>query len=91
MFIEDCSPYFADFGVIAQGGDRQSLVLLDAPEHDVLGGRATSSAYAMTYTTASFPELSHGDQVRLGDTESSVIAVNKQSDGVIGIATLQRT
>ena len=95
-FQEDLTPYFADFGLVANYGDLQTLVILDEPDREVLSGRVTSTEYLMTYPTASFPGLAHGDQVsivRVNGTRSdeyNVIAVNKQSDGVISIATLTR-
>lgn len=95
-FAEDISPYFADFGLVANYGDLQTLVILDEPDREILNGRVTSTEYSMTYPTAAFKALAHGDQVSITRAdgtradEYNVIAVNKQSDGTISIATLAR-
>lgn len=91
MLVEDLSAFFADFSVVAQYGTLSGPVLLDAPEHDVLNGMATTRAYSMTYQAAQFSGLQHGDQIKIGDKNYSVIAVNSQDDGALRVATLQRS
>lgn len=97
MFAEDLTPFFntAEFAEIAQFGDLTAPVLFDEPDHDVLSGRGTSTAYSIEFATDAFRELTHGSQVtmltgRHAGENFTVIVVNKQSDGATSIAPLQR-
>jgi len=90
MFAEDRAAFFEDFGIVAQARGKRALVLLDAPDRDALSGRVTSTQYAMTFDADSFPDITHGDSVRIGETNYSVISVNNLDDGAFRVATLQR-
>lgn len=89
-FTEDLTPFFSDFVKTAQVNDRSAPVILSEPDHEVLNGRAISTDYQMTFRTADFPDLAHGDQVLIGTDNYMVIVVTKESDGAVSLATLQR-
>ena len=91
MLTENTAAFLADFGVIAQVGTRHAAVLLDAPDANILGDRAQSTAYQMTFRAIDFPDLTHADTLLVAGNQYEVIIISSIDDGVFKHATLQRT
>jgi hypothetical protein len=89
-FQEDLTPFFSDFTVTAQVDDRSASVILSEPDQEVLNGRVVSTHYTMTFRTVDFPDLDYGDQVVIGTVNYNVQVVNKEGDGAVSMAILQR-
>lgn len=89
MFPEVTSLFLADFGVPATFGSAIAQVILDAPGEDVLGSRAISTAYRMTFATADLPGLVYGSTIVVDGATYKVKDVMPIDDGVFSTASLQ--
>ena len=69
------------FGRVATFGARTAVVLLDAPDQDVLSGRAMSREYAMRYRAADLSGLSAGSVVTVDGSTYTVREVRRIGDG----------
>lgn len=90
MFAESIASYLADFGVPAVWGAKSATVLLDKADEDVLGGRAQSTTYDITYSAADFIGLNHGDSLTVAGVGYQVQTVSQIDDGVFNRARLYR-
>jgi len=88
---EDLTLYFADFGVEAVAGDARARVLRWAPDSDIMAQRVQTTGHAITYITADFPDLAHGDLIAVEGEEFEVQTVSNIDDGATRVAELQRT
>jgi hypothetical protein len=68
MFPEDPSSFMADFGSPVIFGSQTTMALFDRPDHDVLSGRAQSTAYCIEYPSKDLIGLARGDVVLIGIT-----------------------
>ncbi len=91
MFVESLDAFLADFGVIAELGSMRATVVLDAPDANVLGDRAQSTAYAIVFKASDLAGLNHGDAIVVDGKDYSVITVSNIDDGAFKRAALQRT
>lgn len=96
-FAEDMSVFFsaAEFAVVATFtpfGDAPltANVMLDQPDEDILGGRASSTEYQMTLPTAVFPGIARGLKVQIAGAEYTVREVRQMGDGAIKTVTLSK-
>lgn len=96
-FTEDLSVFFnaAEFAVQAiftPTGEAPltANVMLDRPDEDVLGGRASSTEYAMTLPASKFPGIARGMAVVIAGASYTVREVRVLSDGAIKTVTLSK-
>lgn len=96
-FTEDLSVFFnaAEFAVSATftpTGEAPitASVMLDRPDEDVLGGRASSTEYQMTLPTATFPGIARGMAVVIAGEAYQVREVRVLADGAIKTVTLSK-
>jgi hypothetical protein len=68
MFPEDPSSFMADFGSPVIFGTQTTMALFDQPDHDVMSGRAQSTAYCIEYPSKDLVGLARGDVVLIGIT-----------------------
>jgi hypothetical protein len=68
MFPEDTSSFMADLGSPVIFGTQATMALFDRSDHDVLGGRAQSTAYSIEYASKDLIGLARGDVVLIGIT-----------------------
>ena len=78
-----------EFGRVATFGARTAVVLLDAPDDDVLGGRALSREYAMRYRAADLPGLVREAALTIDGSTYAVREVRRLGDGAVCVADLQ--
>lgn len=97
-FQETLSTFLADFAATASSGSLTTPAIFDAPDHSVLGGRATSKEYAITYQTGQLGAIGYNSVVTLTNTENGlydgqykVLTVNSIDDGQFERATLEKT
>ena len=90
MFVEDLTPYFADFGVTAVSGANTASVLLDMPDQAILGDMQLTTEYAITYRTGDLPGLKHGDAITVASVAYTVREVTAQDDGKTMHANLKK-
>jgi hypothetical protein len=70
MFPEDPSSFMADFGSPVIFGSQTTMALFDRPDHDVLSGRAQSTAYCIEYPSKDLVGLARGDVVLSGSRQA---------------------
>lgn len=90
MLTEDLSVFLADFGVPASTGAASGTVLFDMPDGEVLNGRMLSTGYLITFRTADFPALKHGDAVTVNGQAYQANDVRLLDDGIFSTAGLQK-
>lgn len=90
MFVEDLSPFFADFGVPATFGGQTATVLLDMPGVEIFDGMQQSNEYAMTYRATDLAGLVAGSTVVVNGTPYKVRQTTPQEDGALIKALLKR-
>ena len=87
---EDLSAFLADFGVPASSRDSVAVVILDAPDANIMGDRIQTTNYQITFRAADFPTLEHGDPIDVDGNPFSVITVSNVDDGAFKTAALQK-
>ena len=90
MVIEDLAAFFSDFGVSAEFGGEDAVVLLDMPQEEILSGMQQSSEYAMTYRQGDLPGLKSGDQGMVNGIAYCVRQTSMLDDGKLIKALLER-
>ena len=66
-----------------------AVVLFDEPSADVVGGRAQTTEYEITFRTADLPGISLGGVVTIGGVAYTVLSSNTLNDGVFSNARLE--
>lgn len=90
MFAEDLNFFLADFGVPASCNDHVATVLFDRPDADILGERVKTTKYQITFRTADFPDMKHGDPMMVQGKQYAVITgPNAIDDGAFSAAELK--
>jgi hypothetical protein len=67
----------------------QGTVIFDQPDSSLLGNRAISTEYQITFRTGDFPPLTQGMEITVNGTVYEVIDSMKISDGVFSRAMLE--
>lgn len=96
MFTEDLSAFFQDFAVLVTAGGLSTPAILDAPDDSVLGDRATSTQYAITFVARALGDLPYLSTVNVSGTPNAqfdgayrVRAKNNIEDGRMQRAVLE--
>lgn len=96
-FAEDMSVFFntAEFAVVATftptgEAPLTASVMLDRPDEDILGGRASSTEYQMTLPAATFPGIGRNMKVTIAGADYQVREVRVLTDGAIKTVTLSK-
>ena len=66
-------------------------VMLDKPDEDVLGGRASSTDYMMTLPTGTFPGIARNLPVVIDNVTYTVRDVKQVGDGASKMVSLTRS
>lgn len=96
MFTEDLSAFFQDFAVLVTAGSLSTPAIFDAPDDSVLGDRATSTQYAITFVAGALGTLGYLATVLVSGTPNNqfdgtyrVRVVNSIEDGRMQRAVLE--
>lgn len=88
-FVENMAAFFQDFAVTASANGVSAQVIFDAPDENVMGGRAQSAEYTIVFPTGALGNLVYNTPVTVAGTAYKVRQCHQIEDGQLQKATLE--